>query len=260
MTDLQLQPPGWTTVFSKKDRSRVKELICIPDGSRKPLTEKEVVVALRFPSPLNLLFARLSSETVTDILELCLDATSSDEYNSVLEKLMMHGGGCFETRVASNSSDNRINRVLNLSKARPSFGEKGLSPSLGVAVKIALSQEIDRPLDILSQEIDRPLDILSRQAGKLRRVFFNNIPCLWDPSPFTFIIELGLTNSVSRTDILFLRCSSNLETLRLTNAKFVGAVAQVLKDTVPLPRQTELVLALARGNEFLLLIHTNTNT
>ncbi|KAG8910940.1 hypothetical protein FRC01_006029 [Tulasnella sp. 417] len=100
--------------------------------------------------------------------------------------------------------------------------------------------------DALSGEIDRPLDILGGKAGNLQRVFFNNIPCFWDPSPFTAIIELGLTNAIHLryTDLIdFLRHSSNFRMLRLVNIKFLGGEPQVVDETVSLPHLTELVLA-----------------
>lgn len=100
--------------------------------------------------------------------------------------------------------------------------------------------------DALNQEIGRPLEILGGEAGNLRRVFFNNIPCLWDPSPFTSILELGLTNRIHLryTElVIFLRHTPKLLTLRLINIKFVDGAPRVVKETIGLPYLRELVLA-----------------
>ncbi|KAG8912608.1 hypothetical protein FRC01_004998 [Tulasnella sp. 417] len=111
----------------------------------------------------------------------------------------------------------------------------------------ALEAGLSLPLgDDLSGETGSPTDILGGEAGNLKRVFFNNIGCFWDPSPFTAIVELGLTNAIHLryTDLIdFLRHASGLQTLRLVNIEFVGAVPQVVDDTVSLPHLTELVLA-----------------
>ncbi|KAG8911381.1 hypothetical protein FRC01_005737 [Tulasnella sp. 417] len=111
----------------------------------------------------------------------------------------------------------------------------------------ALEAGLSLPLgDDLSGETGNPMDILGGEAGNLKRVFFNKIPCFWDPSPFAAIVELGLTKAIHLryTDFIdFLRHASDLQTLRLVNIKFVGGVPQVVEDTVSLPHLTELVLA-----------------
>ncbi|KAG8913884.1 hypothetical protein FRC00_001352 [Tulasnella sp. 408] len=99
--------------------------------------------------------------------------------------------------------------------------------------------------DALRREVDSPLEILGREGGKLKRLLLNNIPCVWDPSSFTTLTELGLVNGVHlRFDDLltFLRGSSNLQALRLVNVKFVDGTAQLV-ETISLPHLIELVLA-----------------
>ncbi|KAG8941616.1 hypothetical protein FRC00_012269 [Tulasnella sp. 408] len=97
-----------------------------------------------------------------------------------------------------------------------------------------------------TEETDRSLNILGGEAGNLQRVFLNNIPCLWDPSSFTEIAELGLTNGIEvrYTDLItFFRRACNLHTLRLVNIKFVGDAPHVVEETVLLPNLKELVFA-----------------
>lgn len=97
----------------------------------------------------------------------------------------------------------------------------------------------------LRQDIVSSLDILGREAGSLTRVNLDSIPCLWDPSPFTSIIELNLTNGVQLRYpelLLFLRTSTNLAILRLTNIKFVGDAPRVTEEATALPHLRELVL------------------
>ncbi|KIO31948.1 hypothetical protein M407DRAFT_4831 [Tulasnella calospora MUT 4182] len=93
----------------------------------------------------------------------------------------------------------------------------------------------------------RGLEDEAKRYAELETKFLeDNIPCLWDLSSFTSVIELGLTNGIHLryTElILFLRRSSNLQTLHLINVKFVGGAPQVVKETVGLPHVTELVLA-----------------
>ncbi|KAG9048165.1 hypothetical protein FS837_000583 [Tulasnella sp. UAMH 9824] len=103
------------------------------------------------------------------------------------------------------------------------------------------------PLNVaLHEEIGRPLDILGGRSDKLQRVLLKNIPCVWDPSPFTAIIDLALMNGVhlhSNRLIDFLRHSSNLQSIRLLNIKFIGGGPQVLDERIPLPHLRVLVLA-----------------
>ncbi|KAG8910997.1 hypothetical protein FRC01_005991 [Tulasnella sp. 417] len=128
--------------------------------------------------------------------------------------------------------------------AGPARGLETLSLSV---VDTAPETGLTLPLGgALGGETGRPLNILGGKAGNLRRVFLNNIPCFWDPSPFTAIIELGLTNAIHLryTDLIdFLRHSSNFRMLRLVNIKFLGGEPQVVDETVSLPHLTELVLA-----------------
>lgn len=97
----------------------------------------------------------------------------------------------------------------------------------------------------LGREIGRPLDILGRKAGKLQRVFLKNIPCVWDPSPFTAIIDLALMNGVHlhyNRVIDFFRRSSNIQSIRFVDIKFIGRGPQVLEETILLPHLRVLVL------------------
>lgn len=87
----------------------------------------------------------------------------------------------------------------------------------------------------LHEEIDRPLDILGGGSENLQRVLLKNIPCTWHPSPFTAIIDLALTNGVHlhcNRLIDFLRCSSDLQSIRLVNITFIGGGPRVLEETV----------------------------
>ncbi|KAG8958024.1 hypothetical protein FRC00_003141, partial [Tulasnella sp. 408] len=85
-----------------------------------------------------------------------------------------------------------------------------------------------------TEETDRSLNILGGEAGNLQRLFLNNIPCLWDPSSFTEIAELGLTNGIEvrYMDLIsFFRRACNLHTLRLVNIKLVGDAPHVVEET-----------------------------
>ncbi|KIO21123.1 hypothetical protein M407DRAFT_10540 [Tulasnella calospora MUT 4182] len=128
--------------------------------------------------------------------------------------------------------------------ARPALALEVLSLSMADA---ALETGLALPLgNGLSEEIGSSLDILGKEAGKLQRVLINNIPCVWDPSPFTAIVDLVLTNGIHLryTDLVtFLRRSPNLRSLRLVNIKFVGGAPRVVKEPALLPNLTDLVLA-----------------
>ncbi|KAG9045232.1 hypothetical protein FS837_006793 [Tulasnella sp. UAMH 9824] len=128
--------------------------------------------------------------------------------------------------------------------ASPAPGLQSLSlcmANVGLATDDAFTMEAAEPME----ETDRSLNILGGEAGNLQRLSLNNIPCLWDPSPFTEIAELSLTNGIEIrfTDLItFFRRCSNLHTLRLVNTKFADGAAHVVEETVSLPGLTELVL------------------
>ncbi|KAG8941958.1 hypothetical protein FRC04_003917 [Tulasnella sp. 424] len=111
----------------------------------------------------------------------------------------------------------------------------------------ALETGLALPVDdsTLRGEIGTPLDILGRKAGKLERVTLNNIPCLWDPTPFVNVIDISLSNGIHLryTDlILFFRHSTLLRSLHLINIKIVGEVPRVVEQVIPLPNLVEIVL------------------
>lgn len=78
--------------------------------------------------------------------------------------------------------------------ARPAPCLETLSLSMtDAALETGLALPVD---DTLRREIGTPLDILGGKAGKLQRVTLNNIPCLWDPTPFVNVVDVGLTNAI----------------------------------------------------------------
>ncbi|KAG9030771.1 hypothetical protein FS837_003185 [Tulasnella sp. UAMH 9824] len=257
------------------------------------------------PPALDILFRKLSPEVVIYIFELCLeDATSSAEYNAILENLasndngprclqLLQGNAAFWTRIDSTSPDAHIKNALDLSRPRPLYIEGGPTRNRGVAfnrnkmicflswiaphrdrwaslallfsssVLKAVKKHLSGPApsletlslymadvspflsgNSLAEETGLPLDILGGEAGNLERVSFNNIPCLWDPSPFTQIRELGLTNAIQlrfMETITFLRRASNLSALRLVNVMFVGDAPHIVEETILVPCLKELV-------------------
>ncbi|KAG9051020.1 hypothetical protein FS837_000128 [Tulasnella sp. UAMH 9824] len=205
-----MDPPvsGWMLDFSIKDRNKVtrlceKTVLCIAREAQALFTVNEVVPAL--------------------------------EIRPVLPKLQRP-----KRKVRSNSSRIPLQLLIQPSLEPPRLLDQAtrrrrcrlcvwayqdLSPiriyrEHQVRVQLAgLTAPILRWTEL---PISRWIWIVGGEAGNLQRVVFNNIPCLWDPSPFTEIRELGLTNGIqlqSMEAIIFPRHSSNLGTLCLINVK-----------------------------------------
>ncbi|KAG8959946.1 hypothetical protein FRC00_001056 [Tulasnella sp. 408] len=169
------------------------------------------------------------------------DTGSLDTFNQVLLRIKRH-----RDRWASLSLQFPSKTLIRVKKylAGPAPSLEVLSLTMADA---AVATGLALPMgDALRREVDSPLEILGREAGKLKRLLLSNIPCVWDPSSFTTLTDLGLVNGVRlRFDNLlaFLRGSSNLQALRLVNIKFVDGTAQLVDETISLPHLTELVLA-----------------
>ncbi|KAG9043690.1 hypothetical protein FS837_009241 [Tulasnella sp. UAMH 9824] len=98
---------------------------------------------------------------------------------------------------------------------------------------------------VIWAQADQPFRLLGGDQGNLRHLELQNVPCLFDPTPFTLLTSLSLAAGVRLKfqDVLdFLTKSTQLEEFRLVDAKLIDVTPHELAERLVLPHLKRLVL------------------